>query len=45
MKVTKIFFLATIAASLGWQARAQTYDTNNEVVQTFAGSGFSGYLE
>jgi sugar lactone lactonase YvrE len=28
-----------------WEAEAQIYDTNNEVVQTFAGSGFSGYLD
>jgi serine/threonine protein kinase, bacterial len=28
-----------------WQAKAQIYDTNNVVVQTFAGSGFSGYLD
>ena len=27
-----------------WQAEAQIYDTNNEVVQTFAGSGFYGYI-
>jgi sugar lactone lactonase YvrE len=26
-------------------ARAQIYDTNNIAVQTFAGSGFSGYLD
>jgi len=32
-------------ASFGWHSHAQTYDTNNEVVQTFAGSGFSGYLD
>jgi hypothetical protein len=30
---------------LPWQATAQIYDTNNEVVETFAGSGFSGYLD
>jgi hypothetical protein len=45
MKVTKIFFLAAVAALLGWHTSAQNYDTNNEVVQTFAGSGFSGYLD
>jgi hypothetical protein len=28
-----------------WQAEAQIYDTNNDVVQTFAGSGFSGYVD
>ena len=37
--------LAAIMASFGWHAYAQTYDTNNEVVQTFAGSGFSGYVD
>jgi len=45
MKVTKIFFLVAVAASLGRQASAQNYDTNGEVVQTFAGSGFTGYLD
>src|ERR1039458_5023532 len=30
---------------LSWQCEAQTYDTNNEVVETFAGSGFSGYID
>jgi hypothetical protein len=28
-----------------WRAEAQTYDTNNDFVQTFAGSAFSGYLD
>ena len=28
-----------------WQAEAQIYDTNNDAVQIFAGSGFSGYLD
>jgi len=45
MNVTKFFILAAVAASLGWQAGAQTYDTNNEVVQTLAGSGFSGDVD
>jgi hypothetical protein len=27
------------------QTNAQIYDTNNDVVQTFAGSGFTGYLD
>ena len=30
---------------LAEQAGAQTYDTNGVVVQTFAGSGFSGYVD
>lgn len=34
-----------LVAILGWQVEAQTYDTNNVVVQTFAGSGFSGYVD
>jgi hypothetical protein len=33
------------AATLVWQATAQTYDTNNEVVQTFAGFGIPGYVD
>ena len=37
--------LAVILASFGGNVDAQTYDTNNEVVQTFVGSGFSGYLD
>jgi sugar lactone lactonase YvrE len=45
MKLKVILALVTIEATLGWQAGAQTYDTNNVVVQTFAGSGFSGYLD
>jgi hypothetical protein len=40
MKIISVIF--AIAASLMWQAGAQTYDTNNDFVQTFAGSGFSG---
>ena len=28
-----------------WQAEAQIYDANNDVVHTFAGSGFSGYQD
>src|ERR1035437_9265795 len=42
---TKIIAVAVVLASFGWNVEAQTYDTNNEVVQTFAGSGFSGYLD
>ena len=34
-----------IALMLGWYAGAQTYDTNGNFVQTFAGSGFSGYVD
>ena len=28
-----------------WQAQAQIYDTNNDVVQTFAGFGIPGYID
>jgi hypothetical protein len=45
MKTKIIAVLTAVMASIGWHACAQTYDTNNEVVQTFAGSGFSGYLD
>ncbi len=45
MKTKIMAVLAAVMASFGWHAHAQTYDTNNEVVQTFAGSGFSGYLD
>jgi hypothetical protein len=34
-----------IATTLGWQARAQNYDTNGDYVQTFAGSAFTGYVD
>jgi sugar lactone lactonase YvrE len=44
MKTKILAVLAAVMASFGWRAYAQTYDTNNEVVQTFAGSGFSGDL-
>lgn len=37
--------LVAIAAAFNWQGEAQTYDTNGVVVQTFAGSGFLGYLD
>ena len=45
MKPANLILLAAIVALAGWRADAQTYDTNNEVVQTFAGSAFSGYLD
>ena len=37
--------LAALCVLSGWQATAQIYDTNNNVVQIFAGSGTQGYLE
>jgi len=45
MKPTNLIFFVAIVALAGLRADAQTYDTNNEVVQTFAGSGFSGYVD
>jgi hypothetical protein len=45
MKLKIILALAGITAMLSWQTAAQTYDTNGAVVQTFAGSGFSGYVD
>src|ERR1039458_9487573 len=41
----KILISLAIAMMYVWQAKAQIYDTNNVVVQTFAGSGFSGYVD
>jgi hypothetical protein len=37
--------LLWLAVALGLRADAQTYDTNNVVVQTFAGSDFYGYVD
>lgn len=34
-----------IVALFGWRAEAQIYDTNGAYVQTFVGSGFSGYVD
>src|ERR1035437_8789557 len=45
MKNKTLIVLGAIVVAFGWHVGAQTYDTNNEVVQTFAGSGFSGYLD
>src|ERR1035441_2549101 len=44
MKLKTTIILMAIATALGWQAGAQTYDTNNDVVEVFAGSGTSGLL-
>ena len=41
----KILIGLAIAEVFGWQAAAQNYDTNGDFVQTFAGSGFSGYVD
>ncbi len=45
MKLKIILALVVIGAMLAWQAGAQIYDTNNVVVQTFAGSGFTGLVD
>ena len=44
MKPANLILLAAIVALAGWRADAQTYDTNNDVVQIFAGSGAVGAL-
>ena len=45
MRIIGVISLAAIVVLSRWPAGAQIYDTNNVVVQTFAGSGFSGYLD
>jgi hypothetical protein len=40
MKISALTFLVACTV-----ASAQTYDTNNDFVQTFAGSGFFGYVD
>ncbi len=45
MKTKPILAVITVAATLAWQAGAQIYDTNNNYVQIFAGSGQASYLE
>ena len=40
----KSILAISFVAALTWQASAQTYDTNNDVVQIFAGSGSVGSL-
>jgi hypothetical protein len=44
MKIS-LFIAWSLTALLCSSGRAQLYDTNNEVVQTFAGSAFYGYLD
>lgn len=44
MKTPIVVALLVAGVSL-WHAEGQIYDTNNVVVQTFAGSGFYGYLD
>src|ERR1035438_3330496 len=45
MKTKIISAVVAIVTTLAYQAEAQTYDTNNEVVQTFAGFGIPGYVD
>ena len=45
MKRSKLILLSALAILSCWQAGAQTYDTNNEVVSTFAGYGIPGYVD
>lgn len=42
LKPTKATNILVLVCSLAWRSEAQTYNTNNVVVQTSAGSGFSG---
>lgn len=42
--LSALYILLVILFS-GSRALAQTYDTNGDFVQTFAGSGFSGYVD
>ncbi len=43
MKIQLTAMVACLGVAAAWQAGAQTYVTNDVVVQTFAGSGFYGY--
>jgi hypothetical protein len=45
MKHTKLILLLAIVALSRWRVDAQNYDTNNDVVQTFAGFGIPGYVD
>jgi len=45
MKTKFKVLIFTILASVCWNVDAQNYDTNGDYVETFAGSGFSGYLD
>jgi len=45
MKLRVLAPLFTFTITIGSRAVAQVYDTNDVVVQTFAGSGFYGYLD
>jgi streptogramin lyase len=45
MKLKILILLIAVAVMFGWHVEAQTYDTNGDYVQTFAGSAFSGHLD
>ncbi|MDR3572362.1 MAG: hypothetical protein P4L50_00735 [Anaerolineaceae bacterium] len=45
MKTKIMVVFGAVMVSFGWHAHGQTYDTNGDYVQTFAGSGFSGYVD
>jgi hypothetical protein len=45
MNHRKLILLLALVALSHWQVGAQIYDTNNEVVQTFAGYGIPGYVD
>jgi hypothetical protein len=45
MKSKRISVVFAVVAMLAGRATAQIYDTNNEVVQTFAGFGIPGYVD
>jgi hypothetical protein len=45
MKMPPLPCLVCLLLAICWHADGQIYDTNNEVVESFAGSGFSGYLD
>lgn len=45
MKIKSKIGLIAIAMMLGRGVEAQIYDTNNEMVQTFAGYGIPGYVD
>ena len=45
MNLKNFLTCAVTSVLLAGQANAQIYDTNNVAVQTFAGSGFSGYVD
>jgi hypothetical protein len=44
MKPLSVLYILLLVSLASWRAGAQTYDTNNDVVQIFAGSGTVGSL-